>query len=166
MNLRPTTWIALMVSAIFLGHAQAQNLIITNKLPATASNSIASAATNALSGVTNVGPKIPQVPAKQYTNTIGMQLLQMPGGYWAGKFEVTQKEYQKIMGGNPSTFAGEQNPVDNVSWKDAMEFCRQLTDNELKEKELPAGFSYTLPTEDQWQTLVADASLADAITSA
>jgi formylglycine-generating enzyme required for sulfatase activity len=166
MMLRFKAWNALAVSAIFLCDARAQNLSITNALPLAATNAPTVADTNTAPGVTNAGPKVPQIPEKQYTNTIGMELLQVPGGYWAGKFEVTQKEYQNIMGANPGTFAGEQNPVDNVNWEDAVEFCRKLTEHELEEKELPAGFTYTLPTEDQWRSLAADASLADAVTSA
>lgn len=47
--------------------------------------------------------------------------------FWLGKYEVTQFQYERIMGNNPSYFKGERLPVDYiVSWKDAMEFCRRL----------------------------------------
>ncbi|MBR4250325.1 MAG: SUMF1/EgtB/PvdO family nonheme iron enzyme, partial [Verrucomicrobia bacterium] len=49
-------------------------------------------------------------------------------GYWLGKYEVTQEQYKAIMGNNPSKFVGDNLPVEQVSWDDAMEFCRKLTD--------------------------------------
>ena len=52
-----------------------------------------------------------------------------------------------------------------VSWNDAMEFCRQLTAADLKKNFLPKGYHYSLPTEDEWLSLVGDAPLANAITS-
>ena len=107
----------------------------------------------------------PKVPGDLFTNSVGMELVKIQGGYWAGKFEVTQKEYQKIMGSNPSAFGGERRPVDNVSWDEAMEFCRKMTEQDLKEKMLPDGYRYTLPTESEWEALVAGAELKDAVTS-
>ena len=96
------------------------------------------------------------------TNTVKMVLIKISPGLWAGKYEVTQDAYQKIMHGNPSAFRGGALPVDSVSWNDAMAFCGQLTTTEQK-TDLPKGYSYTLPTEDQWQMLMADASLKDAV---
>jgi formylglycine-generating enzyme required for sulfatase activity len=115
----------------------------------------------AANGTNEVTP--PKPPGDIYTNIIDMVLLKTPAGFWTGKYEVTQKEYQKVAGSNPSQFAGETRPVDSVSWNDAMEFCRKLTAQDSKE--LPPGFYYTLPTEDEWQGLMADAKLDDAVTS-
>jgi formylglycine-generating enzyme required for sulfatase activity len=104
------------------------------------------------------------VPGDHFTNTVGMELVKV-GGFWAGKYEVRQKEYQKVTGTNPSAFGGDQRPVDSVSWNGAMDFCARLTAEELKRKSLPAGYYYTLPTESEWESLLADASLKDAVTS-
>jgi formylglycine-generating enzyme required for sulfatase activity len=100
-----------------------------------------------------------------FTNSIGMVLVKISPALWAGKFMVTQKEYQKVMGANPSQFGGERNPVDSASWNDAQAFCAKLTQTERKEKMLPEGFAYTLPTQSQWESLVAGADLKDAVTS-
>jgi formylglycine-generating enzyme required for sulfatase activity len=48
-------------------------------------------------------------------------------GFYMGKYEITQKEYQKIMGTNPSHFKGDNLPVEQVSWYDALVFCNKLS---------------------------------------
>ena len=48
-------------------------------------------------------------------------------GFWMGKYEVTQAQYETVMGTNPSRFKGPDQPVENVSWEDAQMFCEQLT---------------------------------------
>ena len=68
-----------------------------------------------------------------------------------GKTQVTQRSWAAVMGSNPSGFKGESLPVENVSWDDAMEFCRKLTTLERSAGSLPKGYVYTLPTEAQWE---------------
>ena len=63
--------------------------------------------------------------------------------YYIGKYEVTQAEWQAVMGTNPSEFKGDNLPVENVSWYDCQEFIRKL--NELTGKE------FRLPTEAEWE---------------
>ena len=99
------------------------------------------------------------------TNSIELILVRLPAGFWAGKHEVTQEQFQKVMDRNPSQLKGSRKPVDSVSWNDAMAFCRKLTELERGEEVLPEGFRYALPTEAQWENLVNDAQLADAVTS-
>jgi formylglycine-generating enzyme required for sulfatase activity/serine/threonine protein kinase len=71
--------------------------------------------------------------------------------FWLGKTEVTQREWTALMNGNPSRSKGDDRPVENVSWNDAMEFCRLLTLRERAADRLPPGYVYTLPTEAQWE---------------
>lgn len=97
------------------------------------------------------------------TNTVGIVLVKISPTLWAGKYDVTQEAYLKTMHSNPSVFGGPDHPVDSVSWDDAMAFCRQLTGQERKDKQLPAGFAYNLPTESQWEMLARSASPKDAI---
>jgi formylglycine-generating enzyme required for sulfatase activity len=97
------------------------------------------------------------------TNTVGVVLVKVSPDLWAGKYELTQDAWQKVMHDNPSAFMGGQNPVDSVSWNDAMAFCQKLTAKERMAKELPDGYIYTLPTESQWVMLVDGASLKDAV---
>ena len=63
--------------------------------------------------------------------------------YYIGKYEVTQAEWQAVMGTNPSEFKGDNLPVENVSWYDCQEFIRKL--NEL------TGKQFRLPTEAEWE---------------
>lgn len=70
--------------------------------------------------------------------------------FYLGKTEVTQAQWKAVMGNNPSYFKGDNLPVEKVSWEDAMAFCRKLTERERK-KGLPAEYTFTLPTEAQWE---------------
>jgi formylglycine-generating enzyme required for sulfatase activity len=74
-------------------------------------------------------------------------------GYWLGKYEVTQAQWVGVFGGNPSHFqaTGPDGPVENVTWDEAMEFCRRLTEMERAAGRLPSGMRFTLPTEPQWE---------------
>ncbi len=83
-------------------------------------------------------------------------------GYWLGKHEVTQGEWEAVMGttvrqqfeaAGRGTLVGEAAniPIYFVSWEEAMEFCRKLTAREQAAGRLPAGYEYTLPTETQWE---------------
>jgi len=73
-------------------------------------------------------------------------------GFWIGKCEVTQSEYQKVMGNNPSNETGDPNrPVERVSWFDAMEYCKKLTQACQTHGKLPEGHVYRLPTEAEWE---------------
>jgi formylglycine-generating enzyme required for sulfatase activity len=72
-------------------------------------------------------------------------------GYWLGKTEVTQAQWEALMGSNPSNFKGADRPVEQVSWNDAIEFCRKLAERERSAGRLPEGYEYTLPTDAQWE---------------
>lgn len=73
-------------------------------------------------------------------------------GFWMGKYEVTQREYEAIMGSNPSWFKGDPNrPVEQVTWKDATAYCARLTEIEQAAGRLPAGYAYRLPTEAEFE---------------
>jgi formylglycine-generating enzyme required for sulfatase activity len=77
--------------------------------------------------------------------------------FWMGKFEVTQAQYQSVMGNNPSYFQGAnapnalQRPVDSVSWNSAAAFCQALTAIEQAAGRVPTGYQYRLPTEAEWE---------------
>ena len=74
-------------------------------------------------------------------------------GFWLGRTEVTQAQYEAVMNVNPSTFnsVGPNAPVERVSWADAMAFCTKLNERERAAGRIPEGFKYTLPTEAQWE---------------
>ena len=81
-------------------------------------------------------------------------------GFFMGQYEVTQTEYQAVMGTNPSYFNGGQNgseantaqyPVESISWVDSTNYCGKLTQREQAAGRLPGGFAYRLPTEAEWE---------------
>lgn len=63
--------------------------------------------------------------------------------FYIGKYEVTQAQWKAVMGDNPSSFQGDNLPVENVSWDDIQEFIKKL--NQL------TGKTYRLPTEAEWE---------------
>ena len=80
-------------------------------------------------------------------------------GFYLGKYEVTQAQYQAVMTGNtnslsatPSQYGNNPNrPVEKVSWDDAQIFLTRLNAAEQAAGRLPAGWSYVLPTESEWE---------------
>jgi len=99
------------------------------------------------------------------TNSLDTLMVLVPQGYRVAKYEVTQSDYQQVMGDNPSRFEGARRPVEQVTWGEAKAFCERLTSKERDAGLLPPGYSYTLPTEAQWEYYVNEASIDDAITS-
>ncbi len=69
-------------------------------------------------------------------------------GFWMQQTELTQTQYEALMGVNPSHFRDAANPVESLNYSDAKEFCRRLC-------ELPpeknSGNLYRLPTEAEWE---------------
>ena len=72
-------------------------------------------------------------------------------GFWMGKHEVTQAEWQTVMESMPSELPGERMPVNNVSWDDANAFVEKLTVAERSAGRLPNDWLYRLPSEAQWE---------------
>jgi formylglycine-generating enzyme required for sulfatase activity len=139
-------------------------------------------------------PDVPGNQPKVLTNSIDMKLVLIPKGkfmmgsppdeegsgdderrhevtisrdYHLGMHEVTQAQYTKIMGKNPSHFQGDavaerhpetnrvvkdvdsaNHPVEQVSWEDAVEFCQRLS---ALPEEKKAGRVYRLPSEAEWE---------------
>jgi|GEM_PF-4292546 len=87
-----------------------------------------------------------------FKNTIGMSFKRLSGGpggaFSIGVHEVTQSEYESVMGVNPSDFKGANKPVETVSWDDAVAFCVKLS---ALPAEVAAGRVYRLPTEAEWE---------------
>ena len=97
----------------------------------------------------------------------GQHEVTLTQDYYLGAFEVTQAQYKKVMGKNPSYFQGESvaerhpmtgrvvkevdsanHPVDMVSWKEAVKFCEKLS---ALPEERKAGRKYRLPIEAEWE---------------
>ncbi len=67
--------------------------------------------------------------------------------FWLAKTEVTQAQWESVMGSNPSSFKAPNLPVENVSWEDAQAFIAKLNEKKI----LPPGWEFALPTEAQWE---------------
>ena len=65
-------------------------------------------------------------------------------GFQMGKFEVTQAQWEAVMGNNPSHFSGDNNPVEQVSWNECQSFISKLN-------KLDTDYTYRLPTEAEWE---------------
>jgi formylglycine-generating enzyme required for sulfatase activity len=68
------------------------------------------------------------------------------GPFWIGRTEVTQAQWRKVMGANPSQYLGDDRPVEQVSWTDAQEFVRRL--NTRSES---GGETFRLLSEAEWE---------------
>jgi formylglycine-generating enzyme required for sulfatase activity len=82
----------------------------------------------------------------------------LTNGFYLGKYEVTQAQYQTVMNGNsaglnadPSNFKGSNRPVEKASWEDAQIFLTRLNSIEQSAGRLPNGWKYVLPTEAEWE---------------
>ena len=65
-----------------------------------------------------------------------------------GATEITQAQWQKVMGNTPSFFGGDELPVENISWEESVAFCNRLSEMPEEKK---AGRKYRLPTEAEWE---------------
>ena len=86
----------------------------------------------------------PDGESNRHSNEGPRHRVRITQGFYLGATEVTQGQWQAIMGNNPSRFSGSNNlPVESVFWHDAVNFCRRLGDREGKQ--------YRLPTEAEWE---------------
>jgi len=79
-------------------------------------------------------------------------LVSISQGYWLGRHEVTQDEYRQVMLAAPSAFTDSSSqPVESVSWDEAVACCETLSRREQDAGHLPTGYVYRLPTEAEWE---------------
>jgi formylglycine-generating enzyme required for sulfatase activity len=144
----------------------------------------------------------PKDPPKKFTNSLGMEFAPVPKGkswlggglgkegtnevnfaqdFYLGVYAVTQDEWQKIMGKNPSHFSRggkgadavkdiadadlKRFPVESVSWDEAKEFVKLLNEK-VKNDAREAGWEYRLPTQQQWEYACRGGPMTDRADSA
>ncbi len=93
-----------------------------------------------------------------YVEEIIETMVKIPGkDYLMGKYEVTQAQWQLIMGENPSYFKGDlSRPVEQVSWNDCQKFIEKLNSYSNE-----AGLTFFLPTKEQWEYACRAGSTGD-----
>jgi len=69
--------------------------------------------------------------------------------FWIGKFEVTQEQWQSLMGNTPSKYKAKNHPVEQVGYYQSLEFCKKL--DKLYADQIPAGYKFYLPSETEWE---------------
>jgi formylglycine-generating enzyme required for sulfatase activity len=106
----------------------------------------------------------PEDELDRYDNEGPQTDVTISRGFWMGKCEVTQGEYEGVMGNNPSWCNGDRTadgypdfgtdltrPVEQVSWNDATEYCAKLTERERLAGRIAPNSVYRLPTEAEWE---------------
>ena len=140
--------------------SQSVRLVATNALGA----SSLTRASLIVVGVPNPALNMVPVPAGSFSMGSSASANQQPvhnvtisRSFWMGRFEVTQSEYQSIMGNNPAYYQGVNwpnsgsRPVEKVTWQNAVDYCHILTTLESSSGRVPAGYQYRLPTEAEWE---------------
>ena len=84
----------------------------------------------------------PASEAGRYSSESPQHQVTVPS-FYMGKYELTQAQYQVIMGANPAYFKGYNRPVEQVIWNNAVEFCKKLSQK--------TGKNYRLPSEAEWE---------------
>ncbi|PAV14239.1 Sulphatase-modifying factor protein [Methanosarcina spelaei] len=79
-----------------------------------------------------------------YDDEAPIHKVTIEDSFYMGKYPVTQKQWKKIQGSNPSSLKGEDWPVEMISWEDAQEFIQKLNEKEGTEK-------YRLSSEAEWE---------------
>ncbi len=90
-----------------------------------------------------------------------MHEVRISKSYYMGKYEVTQAEWEAVIGSNPSEFKGDNLPVEQVSWNDVIDYCNKRSVIEgltpcysVSDDTVSCDFSangYRLPTEAEWE---------------
>ena len=95
------------------------------------------------------------------------KLVRVKNGFWMSRLLITQDLYSRIMGNNPSHYDPSIRdsvhvlPVNNVSWLDAVSFCKALTILTKSEGRLPDKYEFRLPTEVEWEYSCRAGTLTD-----
>jgi len=97
---------------------------------------------------TNAGPPPVETRTIELPGGVPLEMRAVPGGPWMGTFEVTQAQWEAVLGNNPSAFKDPARPVENVSWRMCRRFL-QIINTLPAVRE--AGFVFRFPTNAEWE---------------
>ncbi len=93
----------------------------------------------------------PTTEADRYIDEV-QHMVTLTQGFWLSDHEVTQGEFEAVMGSNPSWHKGDTNrPVEKVTWESAILYCQKLTERDRAAGRITTQQSYRLPTEAEWE---------------
>jgi formylglycine-generating enzyme required for sulfatase activity len=150
---QPNSW----TSLVFLRLPATNLLFVDTTAPATGSRFYRALLQNPPTNMVFIPPNTfnlgtPTNEVNRFADEGPQVTVTISHGFWMGKYEVTQREYQAVIGSNPSGFPGDLNrPVESVSWLDATNYCARLTQQELTAGRIPKGSYYRLPTQAEWE---------------
>ena len=121
-----------------------------------------------------VGPALPKGPsAPKLGKSVPVELVWIPEGdlvmassgnssmrrvipmqgFWMSKYEITQAQWEDLMGTNPARFKGPQHPVESINWDEATEYCGRLAATLTDAAGASAALNYKvrLPTDTEWE---------------
>lgn len=150
-NLKQLKWGRIIVIAILLISVIVINLNVNHRLQTQTTNS--QQETNLKKSIPNrIGMELVWIPPGSFmmgsengeSNEKPAHQVTIREGFYMGKYEVTQAQWQQVMKANPSNFKDDSLPVETISWIDAKKFIEKL--NEMND-----GFAYRLPSEAEWE---------------
>lgn len=81
----------------------------------------------------------------------GVRAVEITKPFYLGIHEVSQASWERVMEKNPSHFKGRKHPVENVSWKESVAYCKALNSRLEDFPKVPEGMRFRLPSEAEWE---------------
>jgi formylglycine-generating enzyme required for sulfatase activity len=95
------------------------------------------------------------IPAGEFmmaaSKSMAQHNVKLTTGFWMGKYEVTQEQWKRIMGDNPTLFKGTRLPVGGLNWNHAHDFITKLNETVRSSRDIASSEEFRFPTEAEWE---------------